>query len=241
MFTAFRSISSQELNAVTSTQRDIPVGAVGVTADGRIFRYALAGAVALDPGKLVTAQAKVANHTNIAVAAPAAVGDKVVQVTVGATAATADQYKDGYLTVIDVAGVGQNLRIAGNSAIGSAGTGYVYLQDPLTVALTTSSKVSLVYNPWSGVIISASAVALLAVGVPQLTIPIANYGWVQTGGMGSVLSDGIITKAAGGIISDAVNGAVEIEVAGTVTQRVSVAPEATVDAKYYPQYLTLDR
>lgn len=240
MFTASLQLSAQELNTTASTQRHT-LGSIGVTADGRIFRYSLAGAVDLSAGKLVTSQAKVANHTNATAAAAAAVGDRTVSVTVGATAVTADQYKDGYLTVIDVAGVGQNLRIAGNTACSSSGTTVVSLQDPLTVALTTSSKVSLVYNPWASTIISASAVALFACGVPQLSVTAGYYHWAQTGGMASVLSDGVIGKASGAIISDAVNGAVEVEVAGTVTQRVGTAPEATVDAKYYPLYLTIDR
>lgn len=242
MLAGFKQISSQEVNATSTTQRH-ELGSIGATADGRIFRYVLNGGVALSAGKLTAAQAKVANHTNITAAAAAAVGDKVITATLGATAATADQYRDGYLVVVDVAGTGQALRIAGNSAASSSGTVTVYLQDPLNTALTTSSKVSLVYNPWSGVVISPSAtgVAQVATGVPQLAVAASAYAWVQTGGLASVLSDGIITKGAGGIISDAVDGAVEIEVAATVTQRVSYAPEATVDTKYYPQYLTLDR
>lgn len=36
----------------TSTTQDHPLGALGVTKDGRKYRYAKAGATALDPGKL---------------------------------------------------------------------------------------------------------------------------------------------------------------------------------------------
>lgn len=225
----------------TSTTKMHKLGTKARTADGRVFRYALAGATNLATGKLMISPAKVTNHTNIAVAAAAAIGATQVSVTLGATAATADQYIDGWLAVIDSTGASQMRQISGHAAIGSGGTGTINLTEPLTVALTTSSKVSLVTNPWANVIVhDHSAVAFFACGWTQTAVTAANYCWLQTGGMASVLSDGVIGKGSGAIISDAVDGAIEVEVAGTVTQRVATAVEATVDAKYYPVYLLLD-
>lgn len=227
----------------TSTTKLHALGTRAVADGGKIYRYALAGAVNLAAGKTVATPAKVANHTNIAVAAAAAVGSRSVSVTLGATAATADQYADGFLVVIDVAGVGTAYRITGHAAIASSGTGTIDLAENIATALTTSSKVSLVYNPWASVVVapSASGVSQVIAGVPNVAVTAASYFWAQTGGIASVLSDGIIAKGAGAIPSDAVDGAVETEVAGTVTQRVGVAPEATVDTKYYPILLSIDR
>ena len=114
------------------------------------------------------------------------------------------------------------------------------MSEGVATALTTSSKVSLTTNPWADTIIAAGAVALFCNGAPNVAVTAASYYWSQTGGIASILSDGVITKGAGAILSDAVNGAVEVEVAGTVTQRVGTAIEATVDAKYYPIYMTLE-
>jgi hypothetical protein len=241
MFTPFAQLSKQEEN-VTSVSRLAPLGSVGRTSDGRIYRYAQAGAVALNAGQAVSTPAKVANHTNIAVAAAVAVGSLSVTATLGATAATQDQYLEGYLVVNDAAGVGSAYRIQGNSATASAGVITVTLVDPIVTALTTSSKVSLVVNPWSNVVVnpSAAAGALFTAGVPQLAVPAASYAWIQTGGVASVLSDGIVAKAAGAIASPTVNGALVTEAAATVTQRVAVAIEATVDTKYYPMFLTIE-
>lgn len=238
MFTASVQISPQEVNTIATSQR-YPLGVIGVTADGRSYRYSQAGSSDLTIGKLTVAQAKVANHTNLAVFAAAAVGDKVVTVTLGGTAATQDQYKNGYLVVIDVAGVGQHARIAGNTAqTSTTGQVTVYLEDALTVALTTSSKASLVFNPWSGLATATTTTAVVT-GVPQYTLTANNFGWIQTGGMASVLSDGVIAKATGAIQSGSVAGAATTEATSTVTQRIGLAPEATVDTKYYPIYLNV--
>lgn len=240
MFSGGVQIASNELN-VTSTYKTTRLGTVGYTADGRQFRYALNGAVALSAGKTTNAIAKVANHTTITVQAAAPIGATTVNITLGATAATADQYLDGYLVIKDSTGAGQSFSITGNSATASAGVISVYLREPIVTALTTSSVASLVYNPWNGILVAPAAAAEVVVGVPQIPVAASVYGWVATSGMASVLSDGIITKGAGAIQSASVIGATTIEVAATVTQRVGIAPEATVDTKYEPLILTIDQ
>jgi hypothetical protein len=240
MLTQRLSLTAQDARKVNVTKLH-DLGSVAETADGRVFRYSRAGAVDLAAGKFTTSAAKVSNHTNNAVAAAAAVGDRSVSITLaGATATTAGQYDDGFLVVNDTVGAGQALRIEGTPVIASSGTGSIFLSEGVATALTTSSKASLVPNPWDSSIISASAVALFCNGAPNVAVTAAYYYWSQTAGIASVLSDGVIGKGSGAILSDAVNGAVEVEVAGTVTQRVGTAPEATVDAKYYPIYLTLE-
>lgn len=218
------------------------LGTVAETADGRVYRYARAGGSNLAAGLVNTGTARVANHTINSVATAAAVGDRSVNLTLaGATATTLDQYSDGFATVIDGPGVGSAYRIEGVPVIAASGTGRVTLAEGVATALTTSSKVSLTYNPWDLSIVAAAAVALPCNGTNNVAVTASYYFWSQTGGIASVLSDGVISKGAGAILSDAVNGSVEIEVAGTVTQRVGFAPDATVDTKYYPLYLTLEK
>lgn len=241
MFTQRVSMTAQGPRAISDTKIH-ELGTIAETADGRVFRYSLAGAVNLAAGKVNVTPAAVSNHTNIAVAAAAAVSARRVSVTLGATAATLNQYAGGYLVVVDSAGVGSAYRIEGHQSIASAGTGFIELEEGIATALTTSSKVSLVYNPYAGSVVSPSAtgVAQVCNGSNNVAVTASYYYWSQTGGMASVLSDGIITKGAGAIISDAVAGALEIEVAASVTQRIAIAPEATVDAKYYPLNFRLD-
>jgi hypothetical protein len=94
----------------------------------------LAGAAALAPGKLAVAATVVANHQNMAVAAAAAVGATSVTVTLGATAATADYYADGFLTINDAAGEGISYRVKSHPAHAGSGSLVVELYDPIKVA-----------------------------------------------------------------------------------------------------------
>lgn len=239
MFTQRLSLTNQDARVVSATQLH-KLGSVAETADGRVFRYASAGASNLAAGLLNTPAAKVANHTNIAVATAAPVGQRFVNVTLGATATTIGQYDGGYLVAIDVAGQGSAYRIAGTPVIALSTSGIIQLEEGIATALTTSSKVSLVPPVFGNSIVSAAAAALFVNGSNNVAVTAANYYWSQTGGIASVLSDGVISKAAGAIVSASVNGAATIELAATVTQRIGVAPEATVDTKYYPLFLTLE-
>lgn len=239
MFTQRISLTNQDARTVSTTKLHA-LGTVCETADGRVYRYALAGATNLAAGLCNNAVAKVTNHTNIAVATAAAVGDRSVNVTLGATATTVGQYDDGYLAVIDSAGVGSVYRIAGTPVIALSTSGRIQLQEGIATALTTSSKVSLVPNVWANTVVTNNSVSLVNNGSNNVAALATNFYWSQTAGMASVLSDGIIAKNAEAINSDAVNGALETRVDATVTRGVGWAVEATVDAKYYPIFLGLE-
>lgn len=243
MESGVRILTNSDLFNHGTTKLDT-LGARGVTADGRRFVYVQADSSAgLAVGKLGVAAAVVANHVNRSLDATSAVaaGSNQVVVSVGATAVTADQYADGYLVVRDGTGKGQCLRIDGNSAVSSAGGAVtVKLADPVISALSTAdSKVDLI-SPFSGVV--ASTTLSRPVGVAIATLAASEYGWVQTHGTASVLSDGIITKGVGAIQSTSVAGAVAIAAVAAIGTMsvVGYAPEATVDTKYNQLKLAID-
>lgn len=194
--------------------------------DGRRFRFALNGAVALVPARLVAMPVPAANHLNIAVAAAAAVGAKRVQVTLGATAAAADLYKDGYMYVNDAAGEGQIFRVKTHLAIASAGTGWIELYEdtPVRVALTTASEVTLIRNPYADVVIQPSPPVSRAVGVTLVDVAAANYCWLQTWGPAPVLVDGTLAINDSVMASDAVDGAVEDWILTEGTPNTEITP-----------------
>src|SRR6185369_8356134 len=80
-------------------------------SDGREVVLIQAGAVALSSGQLMQAPALVANHQNMATSTAAA-GATQVTVTLGATAATLNQYQGGYVIFNAGTGLGQTLKIA---------------------------------------------------------------------------------------------------------------------------------
>lgn len=222
----------------TSSTAVHDVGTLGLTLDGRCFRYSKAGGSNLAIGKLAVAATQVADDENLACAATA-VGATQVTVTLGASAVTANQYAQGYFIVNDVDGEGQTIQISGHPAASALATLVVTLKEPLQVALTANSQASLVKNMWADVVISATDQADLAVGVPNVGITTAQFGWLQTKGVCSVLADENVTAGLALTIGTGVAGAVEAY-DGAGEQIIGVAHTALVDTEYRSAYLMID-
>lgn len=239
-FSGPTQLSAQDVYS-TSANKMMALGTKGQTPDGRLYRYTLAGAVDLAPGKLVQIPAVVSAHQNIAVATATVIGDRSINVTLGATATTINQYNDGYVVGYDVSGVGQTLQISSTPVIALSTSGRLQLADPIVIAQLTTAKVNLELNPWSGTLVSTTAdTTEMVVGVPQVTITAAQYGWVQTRGVAAVLGNGTITKGAGVIKSATTAGATDIEATGTITMRVGTQLQTGTSTKYNTTYLTID-
>jgi len=239
--TTQKTIFEQDFRDISSTKQGY-LGERAETRDGRIYRYGLAGAVTLAPGKLSVAAAHVANHVDVNVQTSGVAGDTRVKATLGATAATADQYAEGYLVVNDATGEGINYLIGGHAAVDSAGIITVNLVDSLKAAITaTTTQVSLIANGYKNVIVNPGALAHRPIGVNNVAITAAFYGWFQTAGACAVLADGVTAKGIEVIASDAVAGAVETRVDATTSNSIGFAPEATVDTEYRQIILTLDK
>jgi len=217
METGIRSLTSQDLNTVSSSQQE-SLGAVGATADGRLFRYAgfgyVSGTSTFNPGQLMVAPAAPANSTGLTITATGTggqvsgnlvAGSKTLVLTNNSTAVWQDEFKEGYL-VINVGGSGAssvyNLKIKGNSAA-VASTGYitVSLADPIPANATTlvpgTDTASLRLNPFSFVIPSTtSSKTIGVVQVPSTaataaasaTVSAGSYGWLQVGGFATLLA-----------------------------------------------------
>jgi hypothetical protein len=161
--------------------------------DGRVFKLAKAGVVALAAGKAVQGVVPVVAHLNCAVAEAAADEAVKVKVTLGATAAAANLYAEGTLHVNAAAGAGYCHKIRGHAAIAASGSDYFTLYDPLAKALTTASKVTLTKNLWDSVVIApAGGLTAAIAGVPVVDVPANNYFWCQTAGQAPVLTQGTV-------------------------------------------------
>lgn len=222
----------------TSTSALHPLGTLGFTSDGRKYRYGGAGGADLDPGKLVVAATQAANHENMACAA-AAIGATSVTVTLGATAATANQYAGGYLVINDVTGEGIAYLVSGHPAADSAGSLTVSLAEPITVALDANSQASLVLNPYKSTVISATDQADMPIGVPNVTIASGSYGWIQSCGVAAVWADETVTAGRAVTIGTGTAGQVET-LDGAGEPQVGIALQAAVDTEYRAVYLTID-
>ena len=164
-----------------------PIGAKLIYGD-RTFRYAKLAAGAVTAGKTVAAAAVVnANHRDCAAVATTA-GSSEITVTLGNTATTLNQYADGYLHVNDGPAQGLLLRIKSHPAADGNNTCVFTMYDPLgVVALTTGSKIDLILNPYSALVIAPTTFVGPILGVTAMDSTGANFVWIQTAGPASCL------------------------------------------------------
>lgn len=216
-----------------TTVRQHPLGQKGVGLDDKEYRYAFFDN-AVTAGKAVVPPANVANHLNRQCAA-AAIGATEISVSIGATAATEDQYRGGTIWVNDGTGEGQSWTIRGNKAADSSGTLVVYLEGSVKTALVASgtSEVSVIPNKYNGVDTSTT-VALRRVGVTVRDVAADSYAWIQTKGDCAVLIDGSAVAIADPVIpsTNAAGSVLGIGSNAATDQVVGYARLAGVDTEY---------
>ena len=158
--------------------------------DGRIYRYGQTDG-AQTAGAICQSAVGVANHDMDLAVNTASVGDKSLSVTLGGTAATEDQYKDGYVYVNDGTGEGNIYKIRQHDAINSsaAGTINLYDGDAIAVAFEAATLVGLVKNPYKDFIVYPTTTTGHAVGVAATDFDDDDFGWLQTWGPAAVLCD----------------------------------------------------
>lgn len=231
------AISEQDVRS-TSTTKLATLGTLASPDGRRFYRYAQAGATDLDPGKLTVNADLDSDVTNRTVARTYTAGTLEVIID-AAGAVTADTYVDGTLAISDATGEGVLCNVVGNTATTGAAELTVYLADPVPVALTIDvSEATLVQSPWDDIVISATDQADQPVGVPNVLIDDADYGWVQVGGMCAVWADEAVTRGQALTIGTGTAGQVEaLDAAGE--PQVGIATQALVDTEYRQAYLTL--
>ena len=220
------------------------------TADYREVVLVQNGGVALVAGNLIQAPASIgANHTGLAVVGLATanpIGATSVVVTSGGTIITANQYAGGFAVVSAGTGIGQTFRINSNSAATAAGSCTLYLEDPLSVALTSAdSKISLTLNPYGGpngtdvrthgVVISPTASTGASIGVslypiPASTTTVPSYGFIVCKGAVACLNGAGTAVGLDLMPSSATAGAVITYVAAT-RNRIGTATVAGENTK----------
>lgn len=238
METGIRSLTSTDLRVTTTTKTET-LGAVGATADGRVYRYAKAGASALDPGKLTVNADLDTNVVNKTVARTYAAGVTSIIVDAAGTV-VADAYADGYLTISDATGEGITYRVNGNTGVTGAGEITVSLASPTQTALTIDvSEYTLTKNLWDSVVISATDQADMATGIPNVSVAAGSYFWCQTRGACAAWADEAVTRGLALTIGTGTAGAVEaLDAAGEA--QIGVASEALVDTEYRQVFLQID-
>ena len=217
---------AQDIYKQSSVQLE-ELDTIRILADGRMFAYSQAGAVALAAGKLTQSSVVSANANNETLAASAAIGATYLSVTFGG-AVTANYYKDGWIYPCDDTGEGHLYRVkehaAGTTAV------KVYLKEPVRVAMTAgATTISAIANRQSLVIICPATLTSSPAGIPPLVVDIGYYFWNQVKGPAVCLIDGTVAIGEEVAPSNGTAGAVEALV-HTTTFDTTVGTVLSVDA-----------
>ena len=250
-YNAQLQISEQDLRTVQAATQpsgasftpSIKLGQKGATSDGRVYVFGYNNAsTAAVVGDLQSGPASVANHigrTNVVVTAA---GAYTVTVPLGATAATVNQYAQGYLAVVSATGIGTYYRVLSNPAAALSTSMVVTLVDPIVVALDATSVISLYPHETNLFVISPTSVSN-PVGVPNVAVPASNWAWLQTEGICSVVADAnAITRGAAIIPSTTTAGTITTALAGsseTAVPTIGYAPWAFTSSQAQLAYLTI--
>ncbi len=162
-----------------------PIG-TGLVYGSRKFRYALIGGSSLSFGQVIGAKAVIAGHTDETVVMTAAATTALF--TPSATAITANEYRDGFLSILS--GTGRGMYQVLNHLAEATGSAQFTLNliDPIVVTGASTPKGTLIQNPYGEVIATAVTTRIgQPVGVAQGIVTNAQFGWVQTHGPAAVL------------------------------------------------------
>ena len=208
-----------------------PVGSWARLPDGREYVYVTNRSSAIATGKLVKYNEVDTNYDLCVIPTQTngslAIGSTVLDVTLaGSSTIAANQFAGEFLNVDDDTGEGTLYKIFGNTAV-SAGTAITLQIEPLRVAITTLTTVTLV-NCFQDVRLADNNATQKIAGVTQVAIGAGSttpvYFWLQRKGLCSVLMNG--TPAVGAPLgislttAGAVDAAVEVDTAGSYKQIV---------------------
>jgi hypothetical protein len=231
-FTGPTQIAARNLFSSNATQEH-DLGARFETSDGRVFRYCQAGAADLVVGNVIQAAAQVTAHQQLTPVAASAGAVQIVA-ALGAAAAAANLYAEGWAIIDTTPGLGYAYPISGHAAVLSSGNITLNL-DPASqvqVALTTSSRVSLLANPYRNVIQApVTTLTGAVVGVCVYPIVATQFGWLQTHGPAAVLIAGTPGVGVAVVSPGSAAGAVVIDGAAAATKVVGSMMATGVDGK----------
>lgn len=230
------------------------------TSDGRELVLVQNGVVALGAGKLVQASVEATAFEKLAItvptAQPATAGTFAILVTNGSTVLKVNQFQGGYLVTASGTGAGQTLKIASHQPGANVGTFVVTLEDPIQTTLDATTTVSLIANPYNGVVISNHSTLGTPVGVTLYNIAastaatfngttgaltangVAQYGLVVTHGPTACLIDAVTNVGYPLGPSTNTDGALNVATL-TSSPQVGVSGQTQTSTQYGIVYLQL--
>jgi len=189
----------------TTTVKRHRFGTRGQTTDGRVFRYAKAGAT-VTKGRIVTAKAQgdMAYDTNTAPYTDTGWTTTWNHIRLsttwaspgGSTGVTKDLFADGYAWTGSTEGYGGQVVTIKSNTTGatSAASQFTVLtfqdESRWSADFDSETRIGVIMNPYNGVIVQAGGAlptTLRVIGVAPCTVASGSYFWLQTWGPAAVI------------------------------------------------------
>lgn len=207
----------------TYTKKVYPLGTELHLEDGRKYRFGRIGATDAAKGKLYQMEVPDGNFDTLAIPSSTlnVAGSRSLRVTLPASAIVKDLWADGWVTIEAAAGAGfgHTFQVDSNPASSGSEDITVTLKpgNGLVELLNTSDKATFLKHAMADIIIHPAPPTAMVVGVPNVTITTAQYGWIQFRGPCAVLVVGTHVIAGGIIAASTVTGSPDgaVEAAGT--------------------------
>lgn len=236
------------------TTQQLPLGTIGFDPFGNKYRYVANTATALVAGNLIQANPQPANFKDLVVptAVPtrttgtAPTANNKIGLTLGGTAVTAGQFVGGRLVVSITPGIGTQYTIASHDVqVSTTGLCNFFTEEPISVALTTSSQVTVTPHPYNGVVAAPTTITSFPAGVILTALPanttspaVTYYSWVGQVGVFGALSDATL-GAVGNGISPSVTTAGCITKAITLKDSIGYYIVVPVSAQVEPEWFNI--
>jgi hypothetical protein len=185
----------------SSTQANFNIGQRAQTPDGREWVYVKA-AEAISANQAVVPDAVVAVDT---VSSSTDGLGRIVYITEASAGWTVGEFAEGWVYVDAGTGVGQAGRIKTNTV----DTLELYPEFAFATALSVTDSDITIRQPFNVDKAAITSKIQGCVGVAQIAIASASYGWVLTRGMGTVLAGEALTVGAGFSTGDDTEGSVQ--------------------------------
>lgn len=171
----------------TSSTQEYELGTKLTYPDGRVFRYAENGAVALAKAYMTSSEAlyaRAVDELQSTYGTSADVGDVEIDVDVTTGGSWSDDaYAGGYMVVNKATGIGDVYRVLATEINASDDTLLrVRLETPIRTALDATSELTFVKAPWKDVVVMPTTAEGTPAGIPLVAVAANYFCWLQTGG-----------------------------------------------------------
>jgi len=178
-----------------SETQQYALGTKWVYGDGRVFRYAKNGAVAL--GKALMTQTQVIETKFVGIAQTGhaqTLGATEITVLVTTASALAENaLVGGTLWCSSVGNMGESYKIVASRLDATDTLLHLSLETPLRAAIAATTKISIAPNKHYGVVVFEAVAAAnqtgSATGIPLIAVTASYYCWLQTGGDAPIYVD----------------------------------------------------